>query len=137
MKCKNCRFHYYFRNKSWCDYHEDYVIEDAGCAFGEFPEDYEDPVDPMRTAIDAVVGERCRQIEIWGSQNDASLFEFMSILGEEYGELCEAVNETCFKKPKHPERGGLDNCYKEACHVAAVAVKLMERIEMMREVEHD
>ena len=137
MKCEKCRFHYYFRNESWCDYHEDYVMEDAGCEFGELPEDYEEPVDPMRMAIEAVIGERRRQIEIWGSKNDASLFEFMSILGEEYGELCEAVNETCFKNPKHLERGGLDNCYKEACHVAAVAVEIMERIEMMREVEHD
>ena len=82
----------------------------------------------LQSAIDDVVRERRRQIAIWGPQNDNSYFEFMSILGEEYGELCEAVNETCFDHPKNPELGGIDNVYKEACHVAAVAVKMMERI---------
>lgn len=82
----------------------------------------------LQSAIDDVVRERRRQIAIWGPQNDNSYFEFVSILGEEYGELCEAVNETCFDHPKRPDRGGADNVYKEACHVAAVAVKMMERI---------
>ena len=83
----------------------------------------------IQAAIDSVIDERKRQINLWGAQYDASMFEFMSILGEEFGELCEAVNETCFKNPKHQERGGVDNVYKEASHVAAVAVKLMEKIE--------
>lgn len=82
----------------------------------------------LQSAMDDVVRERRRQITIWGPQNNNSYFEFMSILGEEYGELCEAVNETCFDHPKKPERGGADNVYKEACHVAAVAVKMMEKI---------
>jgi hypothetical protein len=50
----------------------------------------------------------------------------MAILGEEYGELCEAVNETCYRNAKRPERGGRENIIKEAVHVAAVAVAIVE-----------
>ena len=80
----------------------------------------------MQSAIDSVIKERLRQIELWGDQSDNHLFEWMSILGEEYGELCEAVNETCFKNGTHPERGGDEKIIKEAVHVAAVAVSIIE-----------
>ena len=43
MKCKKCRYHYYLRNESWCDYIADYVREDSSCEYGEFPEDYSEP----------------------------------------------------------------------------------------------
>ena len=76
--------------------------------------------------IKLVVTERERQIDLWGSQSGNHPFEWISILGEEYGELCEAVNETCFGNQKHPERGGKDNIVKEAVHVAAVAVAIAE-----------
>ena len=80
----------------------------------------------MKTAIELVVAERQRQIDLWGDQSGNHPFEWMSILGEEYGELCEAVNETCFKNAKHPERGGKEKIIKEAVHVAAVAVAIAE-----------
>lgn len=76
--------------------------------------------------IKLVVAERERQIDLWGDQSGNHPFEWISILGEEYGELCEAVNETCFGNQKHPERGGKDNIVKEAVHVAAVAVAIAE-----------
>ena len=49
-----------------------------------------------------------------------------AILGEEFGEFCEAVTETCAENGRHPERGGICNIYKEACQIAAVAVQVME-----------
>ena len=80
----------------------------------------------MSDAINRVVEERSRQSALWGEQSNNSLYEWMSILGEEYGELCEAVNETCFKNPRHPERGGRGKIIKEAVQVAAVAVAIVE-----------
>ncbi len=80
----------------------------------------------MEYAVNLVRAERERQIEKWGNQSGNHPFEWMSILGEEFGELCEAVNETCFKNPTHPERGGLDAIRREAIHVAAVAVAIAE-----------
>ena len=79
-------------------------------------------------AIKLVIAERDRQDEKWGDQSSNHPFEWMSILGEEYGELCESVNETYFKNGKNPECGGLDRIKQEASHVAAVAVALIEAI---------
>lgn len=76
--------------------------------------------------IKLVVAERERQIDLWGDQSGNHPYQWMAILGEEYGELCEAVNETCFQNPKHPERGGKPNIVKEAVHVAAVAIAIAE-----------
>ena len=83
-------------------------------------------------ALRLVTAERQRQFEIYGDQSDKSPFEFMTILGEEYGELCEAVGET-YMKGRHPERGGVEKIIKEAVHVAAVAVQF---IEIMRRKEN-
>ncbi|OQB15743.1 MAG: hypothetical protein BWY15_00456 [Firmicutes bacterium ADurb.Bin193] len=78
--------------------------------------------------LKAIKTERKRQDDKWGDQSGNHPFEWMSILGEEFGELCEAVNETCFHNPTHPEKGGLDKIYKEAIHVAAVATALAEAV---------
>lgn len=84
------------------------------------------PNAPTLLALAAVRAERQRQNALWGDQSGRSPFEWASILGEEYGELCEAVNETCCKNPAHPDRGGYENIIKEATQVAAVAVQIIE-----------
>ncbi len=78
-------------------------------------------------ALALVREERKRQFELYGDQSGRSCFEFLAILGEEYGELCEAVTET-YINGRHPERGGLENIVKEAVHVAAVAVQMIEAL---------
>ena len=81
----------------------------------------------MKSAIELVVAERHRQIEKWGDQSGNHPFEWMSILGEEFGELCEAVNETCFQTQHvKPELGGTNAILREAVQVAAVAVSIIE-----------
>lgn len=80
----------------------------------------------IQDVLDLVVAERRCQIEKWGARNDNQLFEWMSILGEEFGELCESVNESLFKHPTHPERGGCENIIREAVQVATVAVAIAE-----------
>lgn len=82
-------------------------------------------VNKTEKALDLVTEERQRQYELYGDQSGRSCYEFLAVLGEEYGELCEAVTET-FMSGRHPERGGLENIVKEAVHVAAVAVQLIE-----------
>lgn len=78
-------------------------------------------------ALALVTEERKRQFELYGDQSGRSCYEFIAILGEEYGELCEAVTET-FMRVRHPERGGMENIVKEAVHVAAVAVQMIEAL---------
>lgn len=77
-------------------------------------------------ALNCVRKERLRQNAIWGDRSRNHPFEWMSILGEEFGELCEAVNETFFKIGKHPDRGGNEKIIEEATQVAAVAVAIIE-----------
>lgn len=80
-----------------------------------------------------VVGERRRQDDMWGEQNHI-LPLWIGILGEEYGELCQAVNETVFDNgPEERKKGGYENVMTEACQVAAVAVSIMECLERNRD----
>lgn len=79
-------------------------------------------------AISEVVFERKRQDKLWGDQSDRPLFERLSVLVEEVGELAEAINETCLDNPPHPDRGGVALIQREATHVAAVAVSIIEAV---------
>lgn len=78
------------------------------------------------SAMNMVKAERQRQESLWGDQSWNHPFEWISILGEEYGELCKAVNETFFENATHPDRGGFEIIIKEATQVAAVEVAIIE-----------
>ena len=72
-----------------------------------------------------ILEERKKQDDKWGEQNHHPTY-WLSILGEEYGELCKAINETINcgdKKGSHKE------IVKEAIQVAAVVVAMIECIE--------
>ena len=77
------------------------------------------------TAILLIDKERNRQDSKWGEQNHPPE-KWTSILGEEYGEYCQAVNETVFNNADKKHLGGYENMMKELTHVAAVAVGAME-----------
>ena len=68
----------------------------------------------IETACYMVIMERIRQDEKWGEQNHDAPF-WLSILGEEFGEVCRAVCE-----------GKTDEYVTELVHVAAVAVQMIE-----------
>lgn len=78
-------------------------------------------------ALEAVAYERAMQDAKWGFQ-DHQLEKWISILGEEFGELCQAVNETVFDNGDNAKRckGGYANVVLEATQVAAVAVEIIE-----------
>lgn len=86
-------------------------------------------------ALALVNAERQRQDALWGDQSENHPFEWMSILGEEYGELCEAVNETYFQSATHPEKGGYEKIIREATQVAAVAVAIVEAMNARLQTE--
>lgn len=80
----------------------------------------------QRRAIAMVLEERQRQDAQWGEQNHAPQF-WVGIMGEEFGEYCQAVNETVFDNgPIERAKGGPDNMIRELVHVAAVAVSAIE-----------
>lgn len=97
----------------------------------------EDLIDPAEIntrheALQLVNQERNRQDEKWGEQNHAPQY-WTGILGEEFGEYCQAVNETVFDNGAEArKKGGYDNMMKELAHVAAVAVGAMEALMRQR-----
>ena len=80
----------------------------------------------QKRVITAVLLERKRQDSKWGEQNHPPHY-WTGILGEEYGELCEAINETVFGN--WSDKGGFENMRREAIHVAAVAIGFLECLE--------
>lgn len=83
-------------------------------------------IDHRKVAMQLVNKERDRQEELWGQQNHTP-DKWVGILGEEFGEFCAAVNETILDNgPDERARGGYENLMREASHVAAVAVSVME-----------
>lgn len=76
----------------------------------------------LRTVLGEVAEERTRQDGKWGEQNHID-FVWAAILGEEVGEVSEAVLEQTFSgaPPKHVR--------DELVQVAAVAVAWVEAID--------
>jgi hypothetical protein len=73
-----------------------------------------------RAELAAVNTELHRVLDKWGAQS-LTLFDWASVLGEEHGEVCAAINRYEFGGRADSE---LRSVYLEAVQVAAVAVHL-------------
>lgn len=92
-------------------------------------QELEQAKDQISSASINVMEERTRQDDKWGEQNHEPTV-WLGILGEEFGELCQAVNETWFDNgPEERKKGGYENMRAEAVQVAAVAVALIECLD--------
>lgn len=76
----------------------------------------------MTKALESVLQERIRQDVKWGEQNH-DLFTWTTILGEEFGEFCQAA--------LHLKFGGkaAQGLREEAVQQAAVALAIVECID--------
>jgi NTP pyrophosphatase (non-canonical NTP hydrolase) len=83
----------------------------------------------MEFVMDCIVNERHRQTELYGIQRH-DLGKWLGILGEEYGEVCQAINRIHF--PNDAKETDADNLYTELIHVAAVAVAIAEQVKEKR-----
>jgi hypothetical protein len=77
----------------------------------------------LTLALAAVLDERARQDKKWGVQNH-DIFTWLAILGEEYGETCQAVLNTKFEGVTDLKR-----VREEAVQTAAVALAMIECID--------
>ena len=73
-------------------------------------------------AMMSVQAERRRQDEKWGEQNHG-IMEWLSVLGEEVGEACQAANI------HHWNGGDITPLRTELVHVAAVALAAIECLD--------
>jgi hypothetical protein len=79
-------------------------------------------------AIQDVLDERTRQDAKWGEQNhDPSLW--LTILGEEFGETCQAALEAKFGKDPARREERIARVREEAVQTAAVALAMVECID--------
>lgn len=77
---------------------------------------------PTLKSLEGVIRERIRQEQKWGTQNHDP-FLYLTILGEEYGETCNAALEAKFGK------GTIEHLREEAVQTAAVALAIVECID--------
>jgi len=78
----------------------------------------------MDNWLNEIKEERARQVEKWGEQNHHPLLWF-SIIGEEYGEMCQHFNNYTFDC----EAIRIEEVKKEAVQIAATCVAMLESIE--------
>lgn len=83
----------------------------------------------QKKIIEKVLDERKRQDEKWGVQDNTAP-EWATIIGEEYGEMCKAINEFGF----NPTRKTEDEIYTEAIQTMASCMAMLECIERSRRV---
>lgn len=78
--------------------------------------------------------ERLRQIDKWGDE-PYSADKFCRVLGEEFGEVCDAVQTAseCYGKSYEAYENSLLALRNELVQVAAVAVRFMQQVD--REIE--
>jgi len=77
--------------------------------------------------INKVLEERKRQDAKFGEQNHA-VFIWGTIIGEEYGEMCQAINDSLFNPTPDTEK----QIYVEAIHTMASCMAMLECIERQR-----
>lgn len=88
-------------------------------------EQYQAIGEPEKKKIIAdVLAERKRQDEKWGVQEHRA-DTWVSIIGEEYGEMCKAVNEFGFD----PKEETISDIYTEAIQTMASCMAMLECIE--------
>lgn len=76
-------------------------------------------------ALEDVIEERVLQDRKWGEQNH-DIFLYLAILGEEYGETCQAALEARFSKNREK---ALEHLREEAVQTAAVALAIVECLD--------
>lgn len=78
----------------------------------------------MNEQIKKVIDERKRQDKKWGEQNHSPLL-WLSIIGEEFGEMCKEANEYGFSS----DLKRIQDLQTEAIQCAACCVAMVESLD--------
>lgn len=85
------------------------------------------------SAVEGAILERCRQFDKWGIRGIRhSLPDWMTILGEEFGELCKEAGDVRFAIDEHRAAIARGKARDEALQVAAVALAIVQFCETGR-----
>lgn len=105
------------------------AVEDAILALKKLKKCREVYDAAKRKIIDDVIDERERQDEKWGEQNHFTE-RWATIIGEEYGEMCEAINEFRFNPTLETE----EDIYTETIQTMASCMAMLECMERSRSI---
>lgn len=83
---------------------------------------------PQSDALRHIVEERIRQDKKWGEQNHEPAM-WLAILGEEFGEACQAALADAFTKNRKQAEKTSGQLRAELVQVAAVAVAFIECLD--------
>lgn len=84
-------------------------------------------------AVTGAILECCRQFDKWGIRGIChSLPDWMTILGEEFGELCKEAGDVRFAIDEHRAAIARGKARDEALQVAAVALAIVQFCETGR-----
>lgn len=86
-------------------------------------------MDIKEKIIEDVLNERKRQDEKWGEQIH-NAYVWSTIIGEEYGEMCKAINEFGFDQTPELEQ----NIYTEAIQTMASCMAMLECMDRCRDI---
>ena len=75
-----------------------------------------------------IIAERNRQDDKWGKDRDHLMVEWLSILGEEYGEICKATNELHWELDSDARVKKYKNLEEELIQTAAVCIATLESL---------
>lgn len=86
-------------------------------------------IESMLTFVALVSAERTHQREKWGDNPHVrSWVEWASILGEEYGEVCQALNGVHWER-ESPYAAGRHGLRGELVQLATVCAAIIERLD--------
>lgn len=83
----------------------------------------------QREILEDINKEIDRQDKIWGEQNH-SLAEWMTILGEEFGEACAEVSEIRMAKGLKEMTKAIHRLDEELVQVVAVCFRILEKVRL-------
>lgn len=69
-----------------------------------------------------------KQKEQWGNEKHLSPHQWLGLIGEEIGEMTEAVNETYLPNRTKEHLGGIEHIQEEAIQAMALIVRFIESI---------
>lgn len=91
---------------------------------GDFTPEQADALQADADVIEQVMYERLKQYNKWGDQSDRRQHEFVAILGEEFGEVCQNINDLAYLELSDEQYyKHLLNLRNEWIQLAAVAVQ--------------
>jgi len=85
----------------------------------------------MKAVFALIEAERARQIAKWGDGQALTPLEYLSIIGEEYGEVCRAVHDTYFadQYPTGGTPGDYSQYEKELIQLATVCMAAIQNLQ--------